>query len=89
MYPTFVFYIPEDDHRVGRNMHAFNVCINWSLYTCVDLLLSLLYILVHANNFSNANNNLQNWVTKNIKTPTQLREPPNDSSRTTDWKALP
>ena len=38
MYPTLVFYLPEDGLIVGRNMYEVTVYINWFQYTCVHLL---------------------------------------------------
>jgi len=32
-YPFFLFYLPEDGHMVGRNVHV--MYINYFQYTCV------------------------------------------------------
>jgi len=43
MHLTFVHYIPKDAHKVGQNMLEFTVYLKQFQYTCVHLLLQLLY----------------------------------------------
>jgi len=44
MYLTFIFYIPEDGHMIGRNMYEFIMYINQFQYNVLHLMVQLLYM---------------------------------------------
>jgi hypothetical protein len=43
MYLAFVYYIPEDAHKVGQNMLEFTVDII-SIYLCASVVTIIVYI---------------------------------------------